>query len=419
MNIKLDKVNKQIKIINRPDKLTLRHSGLRGPQGPTGPEGPVGAAINIIGELDNPSELPATANPGDSYLINGDLWTYSGGEWINAGNIQGPAGSTGPQGPQGETGPKGDTGNTGPQGLTGATGPQGADSTVPGPTGPQGEQGIQGIQGLTGATGPKGDTGSTGPQGEQGVQGNTGPQGIQGQTGVTGPQGPTGPQGIKGDTGNTGAVGATGPTGLTGPQGDQGPTGATGEGVPSGGTTGQVLTKDSGTDYDTSWQDASGGGSGYLPIHIGELGLVRSASSSTREQYSTLFMTGPETKVNRMTFYTQSVGGTTDMQAGIYELPAGGGTATRVGYGSKTLTSGDYWRVITIEMPDMTLGPNKSYYASILSTASGVTVQFPSIDSISNTNYLRVSTGVTTMPANLAAGSTHTQTPVLMLWYEE
>jgi len=32
-----------------------------------------------------------------------------------------------------------------------------------------------------------------------------------------------------------------------------------GEGVPTGGTAGQVLTKDSSTDFDTSWQDASGG----------------------------------------------------------------------------------------------------------------------------------------------------------------
>ena len=59
--------------------------------------------------------------------------------------------------------------------------------------------------------------------------------------GEEGPEGPEGPQGPKGDTGETGA---------TGPQGPQGPAG---EGVPSGGSTGQFLTKDSATDYDTSW----------------------------------------------------------------------------------------------------------------------------------------------------------------------
>jgi hypothetical protein len=38
--------------------------------------------------------------------------------------------------------------------------------------------------------------------------------------------------------------------------------GPAGPGVPPGGTADQVLTKDSGTDYDTSWQDAQGGGGG-------------------------------------------------------------------------------------------------------------------------------------------------------------
>jgi len=52
------------------------------------------------------------------------------------------------------------------------------------------------------------------------------------------------PQGAKGDIGNTGATGATGA------KGDKGDTGA---GVAVGGTTGQVLTKLSNTDYDTTW----------------------------------------------------------------------------------------------------------------------------------------------------------------------
>lgn len=45
-----------------------------------------------------------------------------------------------------------------------------------------------------------------------------------------------------------------------GPKGDPGDPGADGVGVPSGGTTGQVLAKASGTDYDTEWVDQSGGG---------------------------------------------------------------------------------------------------------------------------------------------------------------
>lgn len=55
--------------------------------------------------------------------------------------------------------------------------------------------------------------------------------------------------------------GATGPTGaastVPGPTGPAGPAGA---GVPTGGTTGQVLAKASATDHDTAWVDPTGGG---------------------------------------------------------------------------------------------------------------------------------------------------------------
>ena len=47
-----------------------------------------------------------------------------------------------------------------------------------------------------------------------------------------------------------------------GPKGEPGQDGAPGVGVPAGGTTGQVLAKKSGTDYDTEWVDQTGGGSG-------------------------------------------------------------------------------------------------------------------------------------------------------------
>lgn len=99
--------------------------------------------------------------------------------------------------------------------------------------------------------------GGQGPVGPQGPKGDTGAQGPKGDTGATGPQGP------KGDTGATGAQGPKGDTGAQGPQGIQGPTGpagADGVGVPAGGTTGQVLSKASGTDYDTEWTTPDPGG---------------------------------------------------------------------------------------------------------------------------------------------------------------
>ena len=80
---------------------------------------------------------------------------------------------------------------------------------------------------------------------------------------VTGPPGPAGPQGIPGVQGPQGIQGETGATGATGPQGPQGETGATGAtgpGVAAGGTTGQLLVKNSSTDYDTSWTDTIDGG---------------------------------------------------------------------------------------------------------------------------------------------------------------
>lgn len=128
--------------------------------------------------------------------------------FLREGNV-GPPGPTGPQGIQGPVGPQGPQGNTGATGATGATGPQG-------PIGPEGPQG---------------------PKGDQGVQGNQGVQGVQG---------------IKGDTGNTGATGS------------QGPQGAPGQGVPTGGTTGQVLAKIDDTNYNTQWTTPSASGNYVL-----------------------------------------------------------------------------------------------------------------------------------------------------------
>ena len=55
-------------------------------------------------------------------------------------------------------------------------------------------------------------------------------------------------------------------SGLKGEQGEQGETGATGQGVPTGGSTGQVLKKVSGTDYDTEWANESGGGGSTVTV---------------------------------------------------------------------------------------------------------------------------------------------------------
>lgn len=140
-----------------------------------------------------------------------------------------------------------------------------------GPAGPAGPQGPQGLPGIPGATGPQGPVGPGGPQGPAGSAGSQGP---------AGPQGPQGPQGSTG-TSATATAGTT-TTGLPGssasvvnagttsdaifnftiPRGDQGPSGPVGPagaGVAPGGTTGQVLIKQSNLDYATAWGTVTGG----------------------------------------------------------------------------------------------------------------------------------------------------------------
>ena len=136
----------------------------------------------------------------------------------------------------------------GPPGPAGPQGPPGAGSTVPGPPGPTGPQGPAGPTGadstVPGPPGPTGPSGPTGPGGPQGVQGPAGPQGATGDTGAQGP------------TGSTGSTGPQGPAGPTGSTGAQGPAG---QGVPPGGASGQVLAKNSATDYDSGWVTGAGG----------------------------------------------------------------------------------------------------------------------------------------------------------------
>jgi hypothetical protein len=86
--------------------------------------------------------------------------------------------------------------------------------------------------------------------------GYTGSAGTNGYTGsastVAGPTGYTGSAGTNGYTGSASTV--AGPTGYTG----------SATRIPTGGTTGQVLTKNSGTDYDAGWATPSGGGGSGL-----------------------------------------------------------------------------------------------------------------------------------------------------------
>ena len=218
--------------------------GTQGVPGDTGPPGPQGTGLQIKGTVPTFSLLPdASTNPddGDAWITadDGHLWVWeeSSSNWIDAGQMQGPAGPpgpTGPTGPTGSTGAPGTPGAAGSKWLTAAGAPAAGAGAVgdfylnittgdyyektgsttwtsrgslKGPTGTQGIQGIQGIQGVKGDTGAQGATGLKGDQGIQGIQGNPG---VKGDTGNTGAQGIQGIQGIPGTAGAAGSKWFTG-----------------------------------------------------------------------------------------------------------------------------------------------------------------------------------------------------------------
>jgi len=71
-----------------------------------GEKGEQGTWVRILGTLPDESSLPPIGEPGDAYLINGDLyvWSDTTNDWTNVGTIKGPKGETGPQGPEGPQG---------------------------------------------------------------------------------------------------------------------------------------------------------------------------------------------------------------------------------------------------------------------------------------------------------------------------
>ena len=145
-------------------------TGATGAVGPTGPKGQDGTGVSILGSYASEELLKQnhpTGNPGDAYLVNGNLYVWSATEndWDNVGTIQGPQGE---QGSTGATGPTGAPGKDGANGAVGATGPTGATGAV-GPTGPTGKDGTNGADGATGPTGPQGEQGPTGPTGPKGL----------------------------------------------------------------------------------------------------------------------------------------------------------------------------------------------------------------------------------------------------------
>ena len=185
-----------------------------------------------------------TKHAGQEFVWNGAKWAlFDPRKGPGVITIIGPEGPEGPAGAPGAQGAKGDPGEKGDPGSPGADGQPGAD----------------------GAKGDKGDAGERGLQGIQGVQGIPGNDGANGDAGERGLQGLPGAKGDKGDPGIQGIQGLPGADGDPGSPGSDGAPGAPGQGVPTGGSTGQVLAKTGSGNFQTGWIDppaGSGGGSG-------------------------------------------------------------------------------------------------------------------------------------------------------------
>lgn len=84
-----------------------------------GPKGDNGTSITIKGQFSSTDSLSLVSSKtiGDSYSIEGDLWTWTGSSWVNVGRVRGDTGPEGPAGPAGPIGPIGPIGPAGPQGI--------------------------------------------------------------------------------------------------------------------------------------------------------------------------------------------------------------------------------------------------------------------------------------------------------------
>lgn len=279
---------------DKGDPGTQGERGLTGPQGPQGIAGPKGekGEQGLVGP-EGPQGQRGPAGPQGPQGPIGN---------IGLTGPKGEKGDTGPRGIQGEQGPKGETGSVGPQGEQGPRGDSFRITDVldnitllPEPSAVtdnfaylvrKNEEEVEYEDGahlfilLAGNSnwtdnGPF--SGVAGPQGPQGVQGEQGVQGIQGETGspfqiydtlesfASLPEPSTVTNNnvyliLKDEEGNVFPIPhiavllvASQSWYDVGPMGTQGPKGDIGWGVSEGGTVGQVLVKNSDTNYDTAW----------------------------------------------------------------------------------------------------------------------------------------------------------------------
>ena len=214
-------------------------NGLRGPKGDPGAPGAPGSSVELRGPVATVGDLPASAPADELWMVGASSpytgYFWNGSSWVDLGAIL--------QGPQGEPGEDGDPGVT----FTPSVSSAGViswtnDGGLPNPD----------------------SVNIKGPAGDDGVSPEVTVTSITGGHTVT-------------------ITDADHPSGQSFNVMD-GQTGPAGQGVPSGGTTGQVLKKKSNTDYDTEW--AAGGGGGVDPYTDPPEDLGNAASAGSVSKYS-------------------------------------------------------------------------------------------------------------------------------------
>ena len=261
-----------------------------------------------------------------------------------------------------------------------------------GDKGDKGEQGIPGKNGLNGKPGVDGKSGVNGRDGKDGVDGKDGEDGLEAPKIINAEVALddtlllTLSDGTEIKTTKT-IVGQRGAGGSNGSKGDKGDAGV---GIAAAGTTGQVLTKVSNADYDTTWTTVSAGS-----------GTVTNVTGTSPVSVAT----GTTTPVISMPAATTSVDGYLTSTDWTTFNGKGSGTVTSVG-----LTAPSIFTVTG--SPVTTSGTLAiSYSGTALPIANGGTgattasAAFNALSPVTTTGDLIVGTGVNTT-GRLAVGTT-------------